>query len=136
MGIGVSGTSAIAGYSSGSSSNCTWSTTPSDRRLKENVEKPSRDPLDVVRNLPIWSCDFVPKVTAEDPENWPAPREHWPFSFMADEVDAVLPHATIKGVGDDEGRPVALHPQHLVAILWAAVQQLTARLEALEAGHA
>jgi hypothetical protein len=131
MGIGVSGTSAIAGYSSGSSSNCTWSTTPSDRRLKENVEKPSRDPLDVVRNLPIWSCDFVPKVTAEDPENWPTPREHWPFSFMADEVDAVMPHATIKV---DE-RPVALHPQHLIAVLWAAVQQLEAKVQALEAAH-
>jgi hypothetical protein len=131
MGLNVNGTTVLLAYANGS--NLQWSVVPSDRQLKDNIKEPSLDPLDVVRNLPIRSCDYVPKPHPTDPENWPAPREHWPFSFMADEVDAVLPHATIKGVGDDEGRPVALHPQHLVAILWAAVQQLTERLEKLEA---
>jgi hypothetical protein len=103
----------------------------SDRLRKANIKQPALDPLAIVRNLPIWSCDYAPKPAADGPE-WEAPPEHWPFSFMADEVDAVLPHAAIKGVGEDEGRPVALHPHHLIAVLWAAVQQLTARLEALE----
>jgi hypothetical protein len=132
VGAHVSGTVGIIGYAT--SNNIQWSTSASDRRLKENIKRPSLDPLDVVRKLPIWSCDYIaprPKdADLERPEIWPQVREHWPFSFMADEVDAAMPNATIK---DDDGRAIALHPQHLIATLWAAVQQLTDRLESSEA---
>lgn len=132
-GMNVNGTTGLFVYA-GSTINTFWSTSASDRRLKENIKRPSLDPLDVVRKLPIWSCDYIaprPKdADLERPEIWPQFREHWPFSFMADEVDAAMPNATIK---DDDGRPVALHPQHLIATLWAAMQQLTDRLESAEA---
>ena len=133
VGVHVSGTAAIMAYAGSASAQ--WSVSGSDRRLKDNIKRPSRDALDVVRNLPIWSCDYTgpSKVNREllpDPEAWPEIREHWAFSFMADEVEAALPNATIK---DDEGVSVALHPQHLIATLWAAVQQLTDRLESAEA---
>jgi hypothetical protein len=131
MGVSPGGTTGVVVYNNSASS--TWSMAASDRRRKENIEKPSRDPLALVRSLPIWSCDYVPpKPSADvpDPENWIAPTEHWAFSFMADEVEAALPNATIK---DEEGYSVGLHPQHLIATLWAAVQQLTAKVESLEA---
>ena len=131
VGVNVNTVACTAGYGSGASVN--WSCSPSDRRLKENIERPSLDALDVVRKLPVWSCDYIaPRpndADLEDPEAWPEIREHWPFSFMADEVDAAMPCATIK----NDGLPVALHPQHLIATLWAAVQQLTDRLENAEA---
>jgi hypothetical protein len=131
IGVAPGGASGVVVYN-GNSASSTWSMAPSDRRLKENIEKPKLDPLALVRNLPIWSCDFVPPKPSSavpDPENWIAPTEHWAFSFMADEVEAALPNATIK---DEEGYSVALHPQHLIATLWAAVQQLTERLESAE----
>ena len=132
LGINVAANTGILGYNGGAA-NAFWSTSPSDRRLKENIERPSRDALDVVRNLPVWSCDYVPpkvnRDAVEDPDAWPEVREHWAFSFMADEVEAAIPNATIK----HEGASVALHPNHLIATLWAAVQQLTDRLESAEA---
>jgi hypothetical protein len=132
MGVSVAGTTGVVVYSSGSTS--TWSIGVSDRRLKDHIKQPDRDALDVVRNLPVWSCDFIPPQPPDDLDDreiWIAPTEHWAFSFMADEVEKALPNATIK---DDEGYPVALHPQHLIAVLWAAVQQLEAKVLALEAG--
>ena len=132
LGINTAANTGIMGYNGGAA-NAFWSTSPSDRRLKENIERPSRDALDVVRNLPVWSCDYVPpkvnRDAVEDPDAWPEVREHWAFSFMADEVEAALPNATVK----HEGASVALHPNHLIATLWAAVQQLTDRLESAEA---
>jgi hypothetical protein len=132
MGVSPGGTTGVVVYNNSNSS--TWSMAASDRRLKENIQKPSLDPLALVRNLPIWSCDYIspvkPDPKVDDPEVWTVPPEHWSFSFMADEVEAALPNATIK---DEDGVPIALHPQHLIATLWAAVQQLTERLEAAEA---
>jgi hypothetical protein len=127
LGVNVNNTTGIIGF--GSSQNMQWSNGASDRLRKAKIKKPDRDALAIVRGLPIWSCDYAPKPATDDPV-WRVTPEHWPFSFMADEVDALMPHATIKDI--DDSHPVALHPHHLVAVLWAAVQQLTARLEALE----
>jgi hypothetical protein len=129
-GVNVNNTTGILSYGSGQ--NMQWSNGASDRLRKANIKEPTEDPLAIVRNLPVWSCDYAPEPASDDPE-WAVTPEHWPFSFMADEVDAVMPHATINDIEDS--RPVALHPHHLVAVLWAAVQQLTAKVEALEAAR-
>ena len=113
-------TSIIAGTYG--SQNTSWSATPSDPRLKHNVV-PAGDALAIVAALKIEECDFWRPGREEY-------AEHWLFTLMADEVEKVLPFAYMPP--PNEHGYASLHPLHLIATLWRAVQQLSARLEALE----
>jgi hypothetical protein len=101
----------------------TWSTTPSDGRLKSNLAAPGRDALALVNEVAVNQCDFRhPGAMGEG--------EHWDFTVVAEEVEAVLPYAYMPAPKDGFS---GLHPLHLITVLWKAVQQLSERLEALEA---
>lgn len=94
-----------------------WSTTPSDRRLKENIQ-PATDALDVLRAIAVHELDYTPG------------HEHWRYSFIADEVAALLPYAMVPPQGEDGA--AFLHPLHLISVLWRAVQQLGEQVSALQ----
>lgn len=96
-----------------------WSGSPSDRRLKSNL-KPSGDALDYVKRLAVYDLEFNPA------------SEHWPFSLIADEVAEVMPYAAMSREENDGEHWVGLHPTHLCAVLWKAVQELAAEVEALK----
>jgi hypothetical protein len=104
--------------------NVTWPTTASDRRLKSEI-KDAGDALSIVAGLPVHDVHYNPA----HPE-YTGPGQDWPFSLIADEVEAALPFAYVP---PPEGGYAGLNPQHLVTTLWRAVQQLLARIEVLEA---
>lgn len=61
-------------------------------------------------------------------------QEHPHLGFIAGEVNDVLGHGTAPGAAAAEGGPVySINTNELVAVLWRAVQQLVARVGALEA---
>ena len=100
-----------------------WSTTSSDARLKNNLAAPSRDALAIVNEVAVSQCDFrYPGAMGSG--------EHWDFTMVAEEVEAALPYAYMPAPKDGFS---GLHPLHLITVLWKAVQQLSERLEALEA---
>jgi hypothetical protein len=99
-----------------------WSVAASDGRLKHNLAPPARDALAIVNAVDVSQCEFR-HPAAEG-------SEHWDFTVIAEEVEAVLPYAYMPAPKDGFS---GLHPLHLVTVLWKAVQQLTQRLEALEA---
>jgi hypothetical protein len=101
-------------------SNYSFSITPSDRRLKSNIA-PAGDALGIVQRIAVHDLDFQ-HPQAES-------GQHWSYSLISDEVEPLLPHAVIPS---SEGGYESLHPQHLVSVLWRAVQQLADRLDTVE----
>jgi hypothetical protein len=110
-----------------------------DARLKSNVED-SGDALPTLMALQVHEFDYTTP-------GFNAPPVHWPFGLIAQEVEPLLPPAYIPPPtapppppptpGQREGEPpvgyAGLHDLPLVALLVKAVQQLVARIEALEA---
>lgn len=108
----------------------TWS---SDRRTKVNLKPASQDALAKVNQLRVWEADHNPPFFGEV-------TRHFDHSWIADEVEKICPQAVVYGIKGDEGKNegivddmASLNTQYLVPILWQAVQQLSAKLEALEA---
>jgi Collagen triple helix repeat (20 copies)/Chaperone of endosialidase len=106
-----------------------WATTPSDRRLKSNVQPAAIDALAIVNQLNVVSCEIAPPGFE---------AQHWDCALIADEVEPLIPCAYIGPAPDDPNMPglqsfAALSPLPLITTLVRAVQQLTARVEALEA---
>ena len=106
--------------------NATSYNTSSDYRLKEN-ESPFDDALDLLSQLKPYKFNFKndpPSVVKQ--------------GFFAHEVSDIVPQAVHgeKDDMDDEGEMVTqgLDQSHLVPLLVAAVQELTAKVEALENG--
>jgi hypothetical protein len=114
------GSAAVAAGSISSSGSTTTYNTSSDRRLKTDIiTLPGA--LDRVMSLPArafrWRSEaFGPRVDG----------------FIADEVMKVAPQAVIgaPGAEDDDGKPIYQQIDHskMVPVLWAAVQELTARV--------
>lgn len=102
-----------------------WSMTPSDRRLKSNIRPTEQDAIEVVNSIPIHALDFTSRGAGTS--------EPWPFSMIADEVAGIAPFAAVSMEEDDGAHWIALHPQHLISVLWRAVQQLSAKIVTLEA---
>lgn len=100
----------------------TINVTASDRRLKSNI-KAAGDALAAVARIPIHDLNFKRGET----------KQHWPFSFIADEVAEALPFAGISETEEDGDHWVSFNPQHMLATLWRAVQQLTEQNDALSA---
>jgi hypothetical protein len=99
-----------------------WSTTASDGRLKANLAAPARDALALVNGVAVSQCDFRHPAAPGG--------EHWDFTIVAQDIEAVLPYAYMPAPQDGYS---GLHPLHLITVLWKAVQQLSERLAALEA---
>jgi Chaperone of endosialidase len=113
----------IEAWYSGGPDIVEWTVNWSDRRLKRNIVPCEIDALASVDQVPVWSVDF--KAPLPD-----APVQRWAASLIADEVAAVLPFAVVPA---KENGYALLNPQHLIATLWRAVQQLSERLAVLEA---
>jgi hypothetical protein len=100
-----------------------FSVATSDGRLKHNLAPPSKDALAIVNEIAVNQCDFRHPGAMNS-------GEHWDFAVIAEDVEAVMPYAYIAAPPESFS---SLHPLHLITVLWKAVQQLTERLEALEA---
>lgn len=126
--IALNGGSGTVGCWYGNSDYVSWPFTWSDRRLKQNIKPAKRDALELVNRLRIYECDY--KAPMAD-----APTEHLDFSVIADEVAEALPSAYSKGPDLPEGKIAydQVRELPLIAALWRAVQQLTERVEELEA---
>jgi len=119
LGVGTNATSMIAVYGAGSLS---WATTPSDRRLKSNIEDASADALALVNQVPIHSLDFNNPFPGAEPQ-------HWDFSMIADEIEGPIPPAFMEAPTNGYQ---SINPLPLCYVLWRAVQQLAGAVAALK----
>ena len=105
------------------SAGATAYNTSSDYRLKENVQ-PMTGGLDTIAALKPVTYDWIADQTAGE-------------GFIAHELQAVIPRAVTgeKDALDKDGKmdPQGVDLSKIVPHLVAAIQELTARLEALEA---
>ena len=123
--ISFMNSSAVGVGSIASSGSATSYNTASDYRLKFNVVVLA-DAVDRVKSLPVHRFNWL-----ADPEGSQVD------GFLAHEAEAVVPESVLgtKDAVDGEGSPVyqAIDQSKLVPVLWAAVQEIVARVEALEA---
>lgn len=117
------GSSAAVGSISTSGGSTTYSTT-SDYRVKENISEMT-GAVDRVKNLNPVRFNFIGQDSAVD-------------GFLAHEVQTIVPESVVgeKDAVDDDGNPIyqGIDQSKLVPVLVAAIKELTARIEALEAG--
>ena len=100
----------------------------SDRRLKENIRDipdPVNKVIAVGGKLFDWTDDYIAKRGGED--GYFVCKQD--FGVIAQDVQAVLPQAVRKR---DDGM-LAVDYEKLCALAFAAIKELTARVEALEA---
>lgn len=109
----------------GSGGTVSWGITPSDRRLKENIEPSTYDAVAALNSIQIYSCDMRTTNTA--------PWEHWDCAVIADEVESVIPNAYLEPLPGIQDSYAGIRDLPLIATLIKAVQQLTERVAALEA---
>lgn len=97
--------------------------TPSDLRLKDNIQEISVDCLAAIKAIELRAYDM--KETALTPE------KHEPVGFIAQQLAEVIPEAV--NAEPDPERMLSVQLMPLVAYLIGAVQQLSERLDALGA---
>lgn len=97
----------------------------SDRRIKSNIKLSDFDAESAVNAIQIWAADWAETGDVEHIQN------HHDCCFIADEVEMVIPRAVINNPEPD--KPAIINPLHLVSVLWKAVQDLSAKVQALEA---
>ena len=105
------------------SSTATFPVTLSDRRLKSSIDAPT-DALAAINKLAVHSCDIA---LLND-----SGSEHWDCALIADEVKEVIPRAYMPA---PENGYENINQLPIVATLVRAVQQLTAKLHALEGAN-
>ena len=102
----------------------TWANGASDVRLKSNIETSQKDALAAINALSVVECD----LTYPFPDAKP---HHWNWAIVADEdLGAKIPSAYIAA---EEHTHAIIRELPVIAALVKAVQQLTARVEELEA---
>lgn len=97
------------------------STNPSDERLKENIEDLSWGLSDILALRPVsykWKTDKIEQGTQ--------------YGFIAQEVQAVMPEL-IREFESADGTRLGLEKDGIYAAMVKAIQELTARVAALEA---
>jgi hypothetical protein len=104
-------------------SSWTWPVNSSDRRLKHSIEPATVDALDILNRLKVYAAD----LTSPIPDSTP---RHWDCALIADELESLIPRAYMKASGP--GVYDNINELPLVCTLIRAVQQLTARVTALE----
>lgn len=97
--------------------------TPSDPRLKKSVQVAPPGALDVVKKVPVNRFRY-------DQESDTAPMHR---GFMADKILAALPNEAAVVVGDDEAKTLAVNLPDMIGVMWQAIQELSAKVEALSA---
>lgn len=115
-GFGVTGNSSVSG-----SMSATSYITTSTARAKRNVRTLDRSALDTVLALRPVSFLFTPEFSD-------GPHTH--LGFIAEEVDGVLPEIVRH---NEAGDAESLAYGELIPVFAAAIQELTARLAAVEA---
>jgi hypothetical protein len=101
-----------------------WATSASDRRLKHHLKRASVDALAIINQVKVWACDMEPFPGA--------PRQPWDCALIADEIEPLIPRAFMPRMDEEKGLE-GINTLPLVATLVRAVQQLTDRVETLEA---
>ena len=104
-----------------SSTSVVWNISASDRRLKRAIAPAAKDALAAINALAVYEFDLTLHPDAQP--------QHWNWGLMADEVDPV-PSAHVPAI---QGGYATLRDLPLIGALIKAVQQLSARVEALEA---
>jgi hypothetical protein len=94
---------------------------PSDPRDKEAMIPAPPGALGKIQALGVHQFRYKTDATK---------RVH--IGFNADEVEALHPHAVF--IGKDEAGTKAVNMPDMIALLWQAVQELTAKVAELEAG--
>lgn len=117
------GSSAEVGSISTIGGSTTYATS-SDYRLKENLSEMTGS-VDRVKSMNPVNFNFIGESMTVD-------------GFLAHEIQAIVPEAIVgeKDAVDDNGNPIyqGIDQSKLVPVLVAAIKELTARIEALEAG--
>jgi hypothetical protein len=115
----------LYGYISRSGTNSVAYATSSDYRLKTNLE-PLTGAIERVLQIPVHRFNWTDDPTGKKVDG-----------FLAHEAQAVVPECVVgtKDEVDDEGKPKyqGIDQSKLVPLLVAAVQELAARVAALEA---
>lgn len=108
------------------STQFSWPVTSSDIRLKKNIVPANKDALVAINSLKVVEADMKPFEGAAN--------QHWNWILTANqELDDAIPHSYVAPPDEDKYASVNTYP--LVAALIKAVQQLTARVAALEVSY-
>jgi hypothetical protein len=133
-GLSLSGSASPSGYELRVETATTiytlWTdATVSDVRVKRNIRDSEIDALTALCAVPVRSFEWSPK--AVDHHNMSDP--YVPIGIVSQELQRTVPYAvrTSEGLAGDDTQHI-IH-QHLTAYLIRAIQQLVARVEALEA---
>jgi Chaperone of endosialidase len=120
---------ATVGYLYGSGTGVfSFTISPSDERLKRNL-KDAIGALTIVNKLKVRSCDVR---SGRDDAKEGEGEEHWDFSLIAQEVEKVIPFAVNQPPSHAPDGMKGLNANHLVSVLWRAVQELSERLATIE----
>jgi hypothetical protein len=122
MGLNGGNSTVQAQYNGGTFS---WPITFSDRRLKRNVQDVTIDALGLLKRLPVHSADLTNPLPG-------GTTEHWDCALIADEIEHLVPRAYSAAPEDGYA---SIRELPLIATLIKAIQQLTARVEELEAAR-
>src|SRR5262249_54856020 len=101
-----------------------WTYSPSDRRLKSNIASATGDALAAINKLTVRSFDLTVPIPG-------AIEQHWDYGLVADEVGEALPVAYAPAT--DEGTYDLIRELPLIAALVKAMQQLTDKIDDLDA---
>lgn len=110
----------------------------SDPRLKSNIAEPTVDALATIKDMTLHQFDMQwkpppPPPPSEAADAAPIPEPpivHWDMGFMSDQLRELIPSSVV--VPDDPERLDTVLPLPLIAYAYGAIQQLAARVEALE----
>jgi hypothetical protein len=103
-----------------------WATTGCDRRMKRNIAPTRIDAVALLGQVEVVSADVQPPGFDET---------HWECALIAQDIEPLIPRAYIAPDTDARGNVsmAGINTLPIVATLIRAVQQLTARIKALEA---
>jgi hypothetical protein len=126
--IGFSNSGATLTFHALGGTAASWAFTPSDERLKENIEPYSGNALADLEKLRLIEFDMPFKDAAS---------KHYDCGFSAQNVQEVMPDAVFESnhaaAGDPEMMRLSIEQLPLIARLVASVQELSARVKSLEA---
>lgn len=124
----VNGSTSQAQGTTTTGSGFTWPITFSDPALKGDVVPAEKDALAAINSLKVWEYDYLSPFPDAEPQ-------HWDWGLMADDaLEALIPPAFIPATPiPDIDTYAQIRELPLIAALVKAVQQLTERVETLEA---
>lgn len=119
-GTAGAGGAAIAAFDAPNAQYQFFADWASDMRIKENVVATKVDALAVLDKVKLKAFDFIKD------------KRHVPIGIVAQDIEDIIPEMVGKGA---DGDMRFLNQKMAVPYLIRAIQQLTARVKELEAGH-